>query len=277
MRLENAAGAGSIALGVGIIATAALGPLVSGAIEFRVSDGAENQLIGGDVVSLVAAGPLAIAAGALWLRRHRLAPLLAVGPALYSVYMYFQFIIGPDYVRYDGNSEDYFPLFIALVVGGWAVALAAWMSAKGVALPEPGNGLRRSTAGVMIFLSVVFALSWTVSIADVVNDGAPVEVYENDPTLFWLVRTMDLGFVIPAGLITGVGLLMRKPWATILAYAFLGAQMLLAGAVAGMAVNMELTDDPDAEPALMVVMLLATAALAVLYGLMLRNANAERG
>jgi hypothetical protein len=271
MKTERVAGFGSIALGLGIIASALLGPLVFGVIEFRVSEGAEGQLIGGDVVSLGVAGPLAIIAGALWLRWLRIAPLLAIGPALYSVYMYFQLIIGPDYVRYDGNSEDFFPLFIALVAGGWMVAVAGWTSVKSGALPEPPAALRRAAAGLMVFLSLVFALTWAVTIADVLNGGAPVEEYEKDPTLYWLVRTMDLGFVVPAGLVAGAGLLMRRAWAVKLAYAFLGVQTLLAGAVAGMAVNMQLTDDPAAEPVLMAVTLVASLALAAVYALMLRN------
>jgi hypothetical protein len=48
-----------IALGAGLAASALLGPLVLRIVEFRVSASAENQLLGGEIVSLFpAAVPL---------------------------------------------------------------------------------------------------------------------------------------------------------------------------------------------------------------------------
>ena len=86
-----------IVLGVLIAISAVLGPLVLGVVRFHVSAAAEAQLVGGEVVSLLVAAPLAIIAGLLWLRGNPLAPVLALGPSAYSLYMYVQYVVGPQY------------------------------------------------------------------------------------------------------------------------------------------------------------------------------------
>jgi hypothetical protein len=272
MKLDRPTAIALFVLGAGIAASSLLGPLVTGVIEFRVSETMENQLVGGEIISLAIAAPLAIAAGVFWLRGHRLAPVLAAGPALYSTYMYVQYIAGPDYTRYEGNNENLFPLYLGLVILGWAITVRAWPALGAAGLRPPSATLRRIVAGVLLFLSVVFTLAWTASIVDVLNGGTPVEEYEKDPTLFWLIRMMDLGFVIPAGLITSIGLIRRAPWADRLVYALLGVQTLLTGAVAGMAVVMEARDDPASNPALLMVAVTMTVALSALYVLLLRGA-----
>jgi hypothetical protein len=45
----------------------------------------------------------------LWLRDDRLAPALALGPALYTVYTVVTAILGQDYARFPGNVERAFP------------------------------------------------------------------------------------------------------------------------------------------------------------------------
>jgi hypothetical protein len=52
------------------------------------------------------------------------APALTFGPALYAVYSYLQFILGPEYSRYPGNNEAFFPLYLALIILGWCLLFA---------------------------------------------------------------------------------------------------------------------------------------------------------
>jgi hypothetical protein len=93
---HRVAGLGSIALGAGIATAAVLGPLALDVIRFRTSDHLENQFVGGEIVSLGVVAPAAIAAGALWLRGHRLAPVVALGPSLYAVYTYTTAVVGQE-------------------------------------------------------------------------------------------------------------------------------------------------------------------------------------
>jgi hypothetical protein len=184
-----------------------------------------------------------------------------------------QFIAGPEYARYDVNNEYAFPLYLALVVLGWAIALAAWTSLGSAPLPPLPDGPRRMLAGLLIILSAGIALAWTASVVDVLNGGSAIQEYQQDMTLFWLIRLMDLAFVIPAALITGVGLLRRATWATRLGLAFVGFQTLLVAAVASMAVVMTARDDPSANPLLLIVTVAGTLALTFLFTRLLQYAR----
>lgn len=247
-------------LGAGMITGVVLGPLVLGAIRFRVSASAENQLLGGDWVTLLVVAPLALLAGVLWLRGHPLAPLLAMSP-LYAAYTYVTFVLGADYDRYPGNNEKAFPLYWLLIVLGWAIALRAWNALGARPLLKPSSGLRRSLAWLLLGVSLLFALAWTRSIATVILGGSPPAGYADDPTLFWLIRLLDLGLVIPAGLVGGIGLLRGAPWSIRPAYALTGFLTPFVASIAGMAIVMAVRHDPAADSVLLV------ASIALMTGL----------
>jgi hypothetical protein len=67
-----------------------------------------------------------------------------------------------------------------------------------------------------------------------------------DPAVFWLVKFMDLGVVVPVLVTAAVGLLRARPWARAATYAVVGWIACLGCAVAGMAVVMQVTGDPEA-------------------------------
>jgi hypothetical protein len=90
-------------LGLGAMATALLGPLALGWIDYHVSSGAADQLRGGDVAGLVLVGPVALAAA--WRVATGRPGALALAPASYGLYMYTELAITGDLARYDGNSE----------------------------------------------------------------------------------------------------------------------------------------------------------------------------
>jgi hypothetical protein len=271
LNIHRLSGIASIALGAGTAAGAILGPLVTNVIRFHVSENARNQLIGGEIISLCVAAPLAIGAGVLWLRHKPLAPKLAIGPALYALYANVQFSIGPEYQRYPGNNEYAIPLNLVLIILGWAVAVRAWTELGAAEEAAPlSNRVRRGLAALLIVLPLFFALTWIRGIAQVIGGERPTE-YLQDPTLFWLVRLMDLAFVIPAALVEAVGLLRRTEWATRLGYATTGFLALEVAAVGGMAGAMLLHDDPSASRPLLVVMLAGTVMLVTAFVLLLRN------
>jgi len=256
-------------LGLGVAAAAVLGPLLLDQIRYRNSAGAIAQLEGGEIVSLVVAAPLALASAALWRRRRLLAAAFGIGPGLYAVYMYTQYVLAGQYDRYAGNVEQFFPLFLALIILGWATVIGSWRILRAAPLPVLPAALRYTLAGWLVALGLLFAAAWAGTIADVLRTGG-TPAYRSDPNLFWLVRVMDLGFVIPAGLITAFGLLRRATWSTRVGYGLVGLQTLLSGAVAGMAVMMAARHDPEASRGLMVASLVSAAAFAAIFVAMLR-------
>jgi hypothetical protein len=269
-----------ICLGLLIATSSILGPLVLGVIKFHVSPGAEAQLVGGEVVSLFVVAPLAVIAGVLWLRGNALAPTLALGPAGYSLYMYVEYIVGAQYERYPGNNEYAFPLYLILIILSWGIALRAWRALASTPLPRLSSGTRRTLAALMLVLNIMFAFAWISSIVAVLAGPSTTpawQEYEKDQTLFWLVRMMDFGFVIPASFVVAVGLLRRTKWAVKLAYAFLGFQTLMVAAVAGMAIMMAVRSDPAASSTLLAVSAVISLVLAAIFGILLRKLTLASG
>ena len=270
MRQQRTTGVASMALGLGIAANAILGPLVLGVIRIRESANMETQLLGGELTSLFLAAPIACVAGALWWRGNRLAPVVGIGPAGFALYTYVQFVLVPDYSRYSGNSERFFPLYLALVMlGGWLV-WRSWHALWASRIAPIPSGIATLYGGILIALNGAFGLAWIASIMSVMINGPTLE-YREHPTAFWLIRLMDLGFIIPFGLTTGSGLLRRAPWATRNAYAFAGTQALLSCAVSGMAIRMWVRDDPAVTPALLAISTVGAVAFMAMYGTLIRT------
>lgn len=251
-------------LGLGIGANAVLGPLILNVISFHISSAMENQLLGGELVSLLLVAPAAILAAVLWWRSHRAAPVMALGASFYALYTYPQFVVGPQYERYTGNNEFFFPLYLALILLALAITITAWSRLRQMKLPGLSPPLRAFFSAVLIFVSVVFAFAWIVSITAVLGRAPMIGQYQQDQTLFWLIRIMDLGFVIPAALLTAAGLLRRASWSPRMAYAFVGVQTFLVAAVASMAIVMSIREDPGASSILTGVTLVTSVLLAVI-------------
>ena len=251
----------SAALGIGIAATALLGPLWLDVIRQHVAESLESQVVGADAVSLLVVAPLALAGGWLWWHEHRLAPAVTFGPAAYAAYVYFQYIVGPEYERYPGNSAGWFPLFYAVLLLGIIVSVASWSRLEGGTLPS-----RRVVVGaavVMIGVGGLLGLAWIKAIADVIG-GTRTAEYLDGPGLFWLVKTMDLALVIPAAIATGVGLLRHSPAAARAASGVTAWLTLMMASVAAMGAVMWARDDPSASPAFVLVLVPAAVAMALL-------------
>jgi hypothetical protein len=236
---------GLILLGLGAATVALLGPLVADVIRYHVSEGAMNQIVGGDVAGLVLVAPVSLLAGTLVWRGHRAGPILALGPAVYALYMYFQLSLGGDVLAYPGNSERFFPLFLGLFVLAGAILVRAWSAIDFEVLPMPR---RRVSRGLGVFLLVVAAFL-TVGLhlpglVDAWADRPTSTEYLADPVVFWLVKFMDLGVVVPLLVAAGLGLLRARGWATRIAYGAVGWTALLGSSVAGMAIVMQATGDP---------------------------------
>jgi len=257
-------GMGLIAMGGGLAASAVLGPLVLNVIKFHVSDTMENQVVGGDVASLVVAAPAAFAAGVLWMRGHRLAPALALAPSLYSIYYAVSLVVGEQYDRYPGNNEKFFPLYLGLAILGGVISARVWSELGTEELPDPGAGLRRTTAGVLIALGGLLGLAWARSIWGVTTGTNLTQEYLGDPNVYWTIKLLDTAVIIPASLATGIGLWMHKRTAVKAAYGIIGFLTCQGAAVAGMAVVMERRSDPAASMPFLVVISVGTVALAVL-------------
>jgi len=114
MRTNRLLGAGLFSLGGLVIVYAVLGPLVLDVIHFRTTASGLNQIRGGDLAALVVVVPICMAVGWLAWRGHRAAPVLALAPTIFAMYMYSQLILGNEFLHLPGNVERFFGLLLAM-------------------------------------------------------------------------------------------------------------------------------------------------------------------
>ena len=242
-------------LALGLAVVAVLGPLVTGTIDYRYSESMVNQAVGLDAFALAVVAPVAVFAGVLVRRGHPAGPLVALGPSGFATYMLVQYVIGPEYLIVDGNGERFFLLFLGLFVLSVALLFRAWSAA--VAVPAHGRRTDRRRAMVLLTLGgfVVFGMylanGFVSAMADFpgyVAERASTTEYDEHPTAFWLIASLDLGVVVPLTVAAAVALLRGLPWGTRAYYGVVGWFTLVPGSVASMAVAMVLRDDPAAQP-----------------------------
>ncbi|MCI0438920.1 MAG: hypothetical protein L0177_07275, partial [Chloroflexi bacterium] len=180
-------GFGLILLGVALIANSLLGPLASEMIEYHFSETLINQGIGLDAVSLIVAAPLSIIAGVLALRGHSAAPALALGPAVYSLYMAVQYPIGPEYLSLPGNNERFFLFHVGLFIVGGAVELRAWTLIDHEPLPTLSRRTTLVFSAVLIALGALLFVRYLPGLIDITGGEPTLDEYLENPTSFFLI------------------------------------------------------------------------------------------
>ncbi|MDO8120735.1 hypothetical protein Q6346_05330 [Isoptericola sp. b490] len=244
---DRVLGTSLIVAGLGTAAVAVLGPLVTGVIRYHASESAVAQVAGGDLAGLLLAAPVSIVAGVLVLRRHRAGTVLALAPAGYVGYTATQLALGGDVIRYPGNSERFFPLFLGLLVLAIVIAVRAWRGLDPATLPVASRRVDRTVGAFALAVAAFLVLGLHLpGLLDAWSPTPSDPGYLADPVVFWLVKLMDLGLVVPALVAVGGGALRGGDGAQRVRYAAVGWMALLATAVAGMALVMQARDDPAA-------------------------------
>jgi hypothetical protein len=263
-----------------LAANVVLGPLGMGLIQWRVSPIGLNQTLGIDAALFVLGVPLTLAAAWMWRIGHRFAPPLALGSSLCVLYYAIAETMGPDYIRYPGNNERFFPLVLALIILSWTIAFRAWSTLDSHP-PVPPTWLRRALAVVLALGGLALGWAWMAQLVDIAVTGSLSEAYLDAPSAFWIVRIVDLGFLVPLMLATSVGLWRSHPTAIKAAYGLTTFLTLQAAAVLAMAAVMAWRQDPTATPELALVLTPLSLALGVLTALLLasyaRRPTADRG
>ena len=160
MRTNRLLGAGLFALGALVIVYAVLGPLVLDVIHFRTTASGLNQIRGGDLAALVVVVPVCMAVGWLAWQGHPAAPVLALAPAIFAMYMYSQLILGNEFLQLPGNVERFFGLLLAMFLLATVVAVRCWGLARPEELPPSTRRLERGSGILLVVIAafVVFGM-----------------------------------------------------------------------------------------------------------------------
>lgn len=237
------------ALAAGLAAVALLGPLVTGVVDYRVTETLRNQTIGLDAVSLFFVAPLALLSALLIRRAHVAGLAIALGIGSYTAYMFLQYAVGPDYAHLPGNNERLFPLVLFLFAAGWIVVRAAWSTIDVERLPDSARRDRLIGRFLLPVLALVAFSRYVPQLMDWMSSSPDDENYLAGPGFSWAIATLDLGVFLPITAAACVGLVRRTRWAHKALYTVVGWFGLVGPAVASMAIVMYVNDDPIASGA----------------------------
>jgi hypothetical protein len=229
-------------------------------LHYRTSASGLDQIRGTDITALALVCPLIVWMGALAWRGHSAAPVLALAPAVFTVYIWTQLLLGSEF-GLPGNVEWFAPLLLGAVGLALAVAIRATRVLRSQPPRRWSRRLERSTGILMLavagFVVVGIHLS---SLIDALRDHPVGQGVLATPNAFWVIKAMDLGLVAPASLAMGIGLLRARAWATTPASAVLGGYALLGWSVAAMGWSMLVGGATDASLGLAIgATVLATA------------------
>lgn len=211
-----------------------LGPLVAGRVRFHMSDDALVQYVGGELVTSSLA-LLFVVCAPFWISGRAWAPAFTAGASAYVIYTFVTVVMGQEYARYPGNAETAFLLYTAITA---CAVLLLLFSARAVLVLAPSPDVpHRAALALLVGSGALFALLWIGQLAGFYR-GGPTDEYPSATALFWVIKYLDLGIIIPLLIVTGLA--QRHPTAVsdataIIALGFmtwlLTAIFLMAGAM----------------------------------------------
>jgi hypothetical protein len=264
----------------GLIAgSALLGPLVLDVLHYRTSASGLDQIRGTDLTALALVAPLCGWVGTLARHGHPAAPVLALAPAGYGVYVGIQLLVGNEWGHLPGNVEWFSPLLLGVIGIGGGVAVRATRALRSQVPLRWSRRLERATGVLLLAVAGFVVLGIHLpSVVDALRSSPVGVAVLQTPNAFWVVKAMDLGLVAPASLILGAGLLRGRSWARTPAAAVLGGYALLGWSVAAMAWSMVRGGAVDASAGLAVGSTAVAAAVTgyavALYRPLFRRAQA---
>jgi hypothetical protein len=182
--------------------------------------------VGWDVVTLFLTVPAMLIALPLVVRGSLNGRLFVLGLLAYYCYQYLEYAM----------FWAFGPLFVLFIVIFPAAAAAiAWILAT-IRLPDLATRVstrfpRRSMAGLAFAVSAVLLLMWTKRIAGALG-GSIDGVLLGQSTM--VVQALDLGFIVPLAVFSGITVLRRRPIGYLLSAILVVKAVAMACAIAAM-------------------------------------------
>jgi len=265
----------SISQGLVMIYLAVIGPLIQNKIIYKTSPLAINQMYGQDIANLILLSPLLIISGVLLILNKPIYKYLLILTPISIIYFALSYVVGLEWSSsiYTGNSEQYFYLFLFLIMASLIIMMYSLSQFK------ENNALSVNKKHLIIY-SAIFTLSlmaftkmWLTEVNDVILTGTSAS-YEATPTLFWVIRAFDLGIVIPLGFISLYLWWTRPNQSLALILLFYGFFITTGIAVNAMGISMYLNNDPTLDKAGLIVFVVLL--LVVLTGFVFIIKNLKR-
>ncbi|MHB0858300.1 MAG: hypothetical protein ACYC5M_12105 [Anaerolineae bacterium] len=223
------------------------------------------QMQGNDLVTLVVGLPILAVSTWLAFRGSLRGRLLLTGTLGFFLYTYMSMSMLTSY-------NSLFLVYVALFSLGLFAFVLAMMSFDLGELPRRLARLPRGWVAALAFVvSGFLALAWLGQLVPPLLQGQTPPM-ENTTTR--VIQAMDLGLIMPLGLLSGILLLRQSAWGYLLASVLLAKGVTLGLGVSVMAMNMARAGVPE-NPAIVIPFLFITAANLVMAVVLLRSVDAE--
>lgn len=250
-------------IGVGIFVAAVLGPLGLGLVHFHMSRNAIVQYQGGDVV-MIAIGVGLLGCCWMWWQQAARVHAITLGLSLFVIYTFVTVVLPQDYIRYpEGNVKTFMLLYFAITAGATMLSALSINSLMGRDLLVSPHWIR-GTQWVMGVQAGSFLLMWLSQVIRAASRELPSDAADM-PLLFWLIRYLDLGFVIPLTFLAVTMLRSQQPLAPILVLAVVGFTTCMLIAIAAMSFNQWRLDQAGGSMVLTVAMLILAIPSAAVW------------
>ncbi|MHA1991411.1 MAG: hypothetical protein ACXACX_03450 [Candidatus Hodarchaeales archaeon] len=234
------------ALGLAILSLS--GPLLLNIIEYKSSQSAIIQAQAQDFVNLILIAPISFIGGLLLIRNNENAKYFLILVPMYSIfYTGLAYAIFPEWSHstYTGNSEQFFYLYWIIIVSGMIILLKSLSLFSPEDAPDFNKRNLKIYIGFMSFFLSLFVLMWISEIQEVLLTGDSASGYSESPTIFWVIKTIDLGITLPLGIISLYLLWTRTKQAYPIILLFFGYFVSIGTAVFVMAILMLINNDPS--------------------------------
>lgn len=228
-----------------------------------------SQALAQDFVTLLLGVPLLLFS--LYLSRKGLLKgrLLLTGTLGYFLYTYASYAFLSMY-------NSFFLIYVLLMSLSFFAFTLSLMSYDIPNLPKQFKERLPVTliGGFLIVVSIVFGMMWLGKIVPSLMDNTPPAGIEHYSTL--VIQALDLGFVIPIGVLAGIMLLKRKPFGYLISSIIVIKEITLLTALTAMIILQILTGIKVAMVMLWVVLFFNLMAIYCLY-LIMKNINEHTG
>lgn len=238
----------AITCAVTLVIIALLGPLGLGVIEYRTSQSTIYQTMGQDLVGIILIAPLLLIGGFLHIAKRSGAKYFLILTPITLIYTGLSYGIGQEWSNpiYTGNVENFFWLFLMLIIGGLILGASSLSSFSEKDAPAFSTRGLRIYVGLMSVFLLLFTLMWSSDVFEVLATGDNSSgSYTLTPTVFWVIRYLDLGITIPLGYMALYLLVTRPKQAYSIILLFIGFFITLGTAVNAMAIVQVLSGDPE--------------------------------
>lgn len=236
----------AMAIAMALIFLSIKGPLVMGEISFKAHPLILNQLVGQDIINIFPLSFILMLGAILLAVKKPLAKYLLISTPLFLFYYAISYAIGWDWMatEYHGNNEQYFFYYLGILIGGLIIMLYSLsVFPKNVETSFKKQWLLLYSILMLAFL-IIFSSMWIKQVLEVQQMGT-TKGYDIAPAAFWLVRTIDLGFCIPLGLLSVYLLWARAKESYAIQFLFYGFFVTQILAVNAMGITMYLNKDPN--------------------------------